>query len=373
MQGLRAVIRKEFIHIRRDPRLIGYVLGLPVIILLMFGFALRITVNDLVVAVWDQDQSFFSLGVKDRLQNTGGMRVEEVTSAEAIDDLLRAGHAHLGLVIPADFAARVFDGRQTTFKLFVDGTMPTIALAALYGSRVLTDREATSVLQVDDPDRPAAPSRPDPIKMEQVVLFNPTMRDSDFFLPGTIGIVIMLVSLSLTTGIVREKEEQTIEQLWATPLTRMALIGGKILPCAAIASLDAALSIVLARVVFQLPMAGSLIGVVALTGCFVLALLALGTLVSVLSENQLQAHFLGVFVFVVSLCMSGFIFPVEAMPRMLQPAAWFLPMTYFLEGMRGLMLKGTPVSAALRDFVALGAAFLLFGGLSVVNMKKQRT
>src|SRR5262249_32897016 len=174
--------------------------------------------------------NFFSLLVKDRLQSEASMVVVEAASAEAVNELIRSGKAHLGLVIPADFAERVFDSRQTTFHLFVDGTMPTLALAALYGARVLTGPETTRAMAVDDPDHPAPPPRPEPIKVEETVLFNPSMRDSDFFLPGTIAIIIMLVSLTLTTGIVREKEQQTIEQLWATPLSRLALIGGKILP-----------------------------------------------------------------------------------------------------------------------------------------------
>ena len=371
MQGLRAVIRKEFIHIRREPRLVGYVLGLPVIVLLLFGFALRLKVDDLTVAVWDQQPNFYSLMVKDRLQGEAAMRVTEVGSAEAIDTMLRTGRAHMGLIIPGDFAERVFDGRQTTFRLFVDGTMPTLALAALYGARVLTGPETTRAMIVDDPDHPAGPPRPEPIKVDEVVLFNAGMRDSDFFLPGTIGIIIMLVGMSLTTGIVREKEEQTIEQLWATPLSRLALIGGKILPYGFITGLVSGVAFVLSITVFHLPVRGSPIATAALTGVFILALLGLGTLISVLSDTQLQAHFITIFVFILSVCMSGFVFPIEAMPRVLQPTAWVLPMTYFLEGIRGLTLKGSPTVDLLRDFAALVGAFVLFGGLSLSKMKKQ--
>jgi ABC-type multidrug transport system permease subunit len=373
MQGLRAVVRKEFLHIRRDPRLIGYVLALPIIILFLFGFALRITVDDLRVAVHDQSRSFFSLSLKDRLRSEGNMRVEEVDSDEAITAMLQDGRAHLGLIIPADFSERVTDGKQTTFTLLVDGTMPTVALAALYGAKVLTTPEATKSLILDDPDSTAAPPRPAPVKIAEKVLFNPKMRDSDFFLPGTIGIVLMLVSLTVTTtGLVREKEQQTIEQLWATPLTRLALIGGKILPCGIIAAFDAALCIALSLLVFGLPIHGSVAAVIALNGAFILALLALGTFISAISETQLQASFLNIFIFIISLCMSGFIFPIESMPRALQPVAWALPMTYFLEGMRDLMLKGSGFAGVMRDFIGLGALTLVLGGLSLANMQKQR-
>src|SRR5258708_25446519 len=137
MQGIRAVIRTEFLHIRRDPRLIGYVLALPVIILLLFGFALRIQVKDLRVAVWDQSRSFFSLTLKDRLRNDAGMRVGEVESAETITDMLKSGRTHLGLIIPADFSQRLFVGQQTTFHHLVSWTRPTPSLAAPYGALVL--------------------------------------------------------------------------------------------------------------------------------------------------------------------------------------------------------------------------------------------
>src|SRR5437899_4101927 len=130
MRALRAVIRKEFIHIRRDPRLVGYVVALPVIVLLLFGFALRLRVDNLTVAVCDQDRTFFSSEIKSRLQQEGGLYVTEVDAPDAVRDLIWTGKAHLGLVIPPGFSRRVADNQQTTFMLLVDGTMPTLAPAA---------------------------------------------------------------------------------------------------------------------------------------------------------------------------------------------------------------------------------------------------
>src|SRR2546428_7124388 len=134
--------------------------------------------------------------------------------------------------------------------LLVDGTMPTLAQAALYGARVLTDEDMADRLTFDDPDHPSPAVRKNPIRLDQTVLFNPHLRDSDFFLPGTMGIVMMLVSLALATGIVRENEQQTIEQLWATPISRLALAAGKMIPCAAVAVLDFVLALALSRWVF---------------------------------------------------------------------------------------------------------------------------
>jgi ABC-2 type transport system permease protein len=309
--------------------------------------------------------------VKDRLQDPGGLTVVEVDSRDTIEALLARSRAHLGLVIPPGFSRRVADGEQTTFELLVDGTMPTLAQSALYGSRVLTDEDAAQALRLDDPEHPSPPPRPFPIKIDQAILFNPQLRDSNFFLPGTVGVVIMLVSLILSTGLVREKEQQTIEQLWSTPISRFALVAGKMIPYAIVTALDFAIVSVLAHVLFELPVRGSLLGVTLLSLLFIFALLALGSLVSIVSDTQLQAQFLNIFVFILSIMMSGFVFPLEAMPTWLLPVARSLPMTYFVEGIRALALKGVPVAAVLHDFVVLALFTLVFGALSLARFHKQ--
>jgi ABC-2 type transport system permease protein len=361
MKALGAMMRKEFVHIRRDPTMVGFILGLPVLLLILFGYALRLKVDHMHVAVWDQEKTFFSVTVKDRLVNEGQFTVIEVESEQAIRDMLKTGQVRLALIIPKGFSERLADQQQTTFPLFVDGTMPTLAQAALYGARVLSSDEASEELKVDDPDHPALPVRKAPIKIEQRILFNPELRDSDFFLPGTIGIVIMIVVLTLSTGLVREKEQATIEQLLVTPISRFALIVGKMIPYGIFAAL----------LIFDLPMHGATVPVTALSLLFILSLLALGALISTLSQTQLQAIFMVVFVIVPSVEMTGFVFPIEAIPGWLQPVAWSLPMTYFVEASRGLMLKGASVTDLMRDFVALAAFTVGFTGLSLLRFRKQ--
>jgi ABC-2 type transport system permease protein len=365
------MMRKEFLHIARDPQLIGFVLGLPILLLVLFGYALRLRVDNLVVAVWDQEPGFFSVTVKDRLQSEGNLKVVDVDSEETIREWLRNGSARLGLVIPKGFAQRLVDQQQTGFPLLVDGTMPTLAQAGLYGARVLTGEEASEELRFDDPDKPAPALMKPPIRIEQTILFNPELRDSDFFLPGTIGIVIMLVVLTLSAGLVREKEQQTIEQLLATPISRASLIVGKMIPYGLIAAVDFVVATVLARLVFDLPFRGSWFWIVVLAVLFILALLALGALISTLSETQLQANFMAVFVIVPSVLMSGFVFPIEAMPPWLRPVAWSLPMTYFVEAIRGLTLKGTAVADLAGNFIALAAFVAAFGILSITRFRKR--
>ncbi len=371
MRSLLAMMRKEFLHIARDPQLVGFVLGLPILLLILFGYALRLRPDNLTIAVWDQERSFFSVVVKDRLADEGKLRVEEVDSEEAIRERLRLGTARLGLVIPAGFSQRLVDGKQTRFHLLVDGTMPTLAQAGLFGANVLTGEAASNELRFDDPDHPAPPPRKPPIKIDQEILYNESLRDSDFFLPGTIGIVIMLVTLTLSAGLVREKEQQTIEQLLATPIPRASLVVGKLIPYGIIATVDFAVAAMLARAVFGLPFRGSLVAIVLLASLFILALLALGAVISTLSETQMQANFMAVFVIVPSVLMSGFVFPIEAMPTWLRPVAWGLPMTYFVEAIRGLTLKGSSVADLRWDFLALAAFVMLFGVLGITRFRKR--
>ena len=159
MKALWAMIRKEFVHISRDPQLIGFVLGLPVILLVLFGYALRLKVDNMAIAVCDQDHTFFSVQVKDRLQRDGQFRLIEADSEATIRSMLQNGQARLGLIIPAGFTERLANDEQTTFSLFVDGTMPALAQAGLYGARVLTNEKALEDLKFDDPDRPRPEGR----------------------------------------------------------------------------------------------------------------------------------------------------------------------------------------------------------------------
>jgi len=372
MKALWAMIRKEFVHIRRDPQLIAFVLGLPVLLLMLFGYALRLKVDNMAIAVCDQDRTFFSLQVKDRLQRDGQFRLVEVDSEATIRSMLRNGQARLGLIIPTGFTERLANDEQTTFSLFVDGTMPALAQAGLYGARVLTNEKALEDLKFDDPDRPSPPVRKPPIKVDEIILFNAELRDSDFYLPGTIGIVIMWVVLVLSLGLVREKEQGTIEQLLVTPISRSALVAGKMIPYGVIAALDFVVVTLLARLVFQLPFSASVVlPVGALALLFILSLLGLGALISTLSQTQLQASFMAVFIIVVSIVMSGFVSPIEAIPRWLQPVAWSLPMTYFVDAIRGLTLKGNSVAEQSRDFIVLGGFMVGFFGLSLARFRKQ--
>jgi ABC-2 type transport system permease protein len=323
------------------------------------------------LAVCDLDQTFFSSQVRDRLKSGDQFRLIPVDSEATIRRMLTTGEARLGIVIPKGFEANLVETRQTAFPLFVDGTMPTLAQAALYGASVLTGEDASASFTFVDPDKPAPTPPKPPIKIAQRILFNPTLRDSTFFLPGTIGIVIMLVVLTLSSGLVREKEQATIEQLLVTPISRFALIAGKMIPYGIVALFDFAVVSILAKVIFEMPFSGAVLPVTLLAILFILALLALGALISTVSQTQLQANFMAVFVIVPSVLLSGFVFPLEAIPQWLRPVAWGLPMTYFVDAIRGLTLKGASVVDLAHDFIVLAAFMVGFTLLSLARFRKQ--
>ena len=370
MRAFKAMVRKEFLHIRRDPQLIGFVLGLPVLLLILFGYALRLKVDNLTVAVWDDDHNFFSEQVKDRLQRKGRLIVIDVASDAEVKRYLQSGAARMGLHIPKGFAERLANNQQTMFHLYVDGSMPTLAQAGMYGAGVLTDEGAAEELFADDPDHPAPPYRKPPIKIEQEILYNPDLRDSDFFLPGTIGIAIMVVVLLLTANLVKEREQGTMEQLLVTPMTPFSLITGKMIPYGLIGAFDFVLVSVLAKLVFNLPFK-SVLPLALLAALFILALLMIGAFLSTIAETQVQHGFLIVGFIIPSLLMSGFIFPIEAIPGWLQPVAWGLPMTYFVEAIRGFTLKGTTILQEWRNFAALAGFMVGFTVLSLARFRKQ--
>lgn len=371
-RALRAMARKELTHLRREPRLLALLVATPTVLLLLFGYALRLRIENLRVAVWDRDRSFLSLELKDRLRREAGFDLLEVSSEKEMRESIAAGRARLGIIIPADLSRRLTDNQQAKLRVLVDGTMPAVAQAALYGAGVLTSDETAEALTFSDPDRPAPPLRPRPIALEREVLFNPGLRDADFFLPGIIGVVIMQVTLIITSvGLVREKEQHTLEQLLVTPISRSALVAGKMVPYLAIAAADFAVFLLIGHLVFDLPLRSSPAATATLALLFILSLLSLGALVSTLSETQPQAIFMSIFVFIPSILLSGFIFPIEAMPEWLQPISWVFPMTYYVEAVRDVVLKGLGPAAVLHDLAALGGFFVAFSVASVAGFRRR--
>ena len=368
---LRALVRKEFLQLARDPRLIGFILTAPVVMVILFGLALKLEPDNAPMAVADLDHSVFSNLIKTRLWSDGYFRLYPVADRQAVIEEIRSGRALAGLVIDADFSARLTDNAQPTVTVYVDGTMPSLATLMDSKAAAVTDAQVTSGMYFLDPDAPNVVVAPDPFLLDVEVLFNPDKKEPWFFLPGIIGVLIMQIALILTAlAVVREKEGHTLEPLIASPIRRWQFVLGKTLPYAAIALADFYFILGLGWWVFGLPAPASHGLLLLLAVFYVGGLIAMGLAISTVSRTPQQAIFLAIFILIPSVLLSGFIFPLDAMPAYIRPIAYLLPFTYFIEVIRGLLLKGNGLAVLWPDYLALAGFAGLFTGLALLRFRK---
>lgn len=368
---LGALVRKECLQLARDPRLLGFIAVTPVVMVILFGLALKLEPDNAPMAVADLDRSVFSNLIKTQLWSDGYFKLYPVADRDAVIEEIRRGRALAGLVIDADFSARLTENRQPRVTVYVDGTMPSLATLMDSKAATINDEHVTHGMYFLDPDAPNVVVAPDPFRLDVEILFNPDKKEPWFFLPGIIGILIMQVSLILTSlSVVREKEGHTLEQIIASPIRRWQFILGKSLPYGAIALLDFYFILAVGWWVFQLPGPASQGLLLALALLYVTGLIGLGLLISTVSQTPQQAIFLAIFVLIPSILLSGFIFPLDAMPDFVRPLSYLLPFTYFIEVIRGLLLKGNGVAVLWPDYLALAAFAAGFIGLSVWRFRK---
>jgi ABC-2 type transport system permease protein len=371
LSGLVPVFRKELIEIRRDPRLLVFIFAFPLLLLILFGYALRLQLDNVTLAVFDEDRQLPSLLVKDRFASEGYLMPVEVDSLETMRRWIDTGKARAGLHIPKDFSAQLIENEQPTLRFYIDGSLPTLALAIDSESGTIQQSDFERTLYFSDPDAPAVVFAEDPFKFEVETLYNPDLIDVWFFLPAIIGLLVMQVGLILTsTAVVREKEAGTLEQLIVTPVSRLGFIVGKVGPYAVIAFLDFNLIVVVGNLLFGVPIAGSSVLLLVSALLFIPAILSLGLVISTFAATQQQAIFLSVFILLPSVLLSGFIFPVEAIPIAIRPLSYLLPLTYFLEIIRGIMIKGIGFTELAIPFAALVVFTVVFMAACVVRFQK---
>lgn len=371
MKLILALIKKEFIQLRRDPRLVGFIIVMPIVLTTLFGFALKLEPDNVRMAYVDADTSMFSNLIKTNIWSEGYFDLYEVDSVAEIQNEIRLGRARAGLYIPSDFSAELAENNQPSVTLFIDGTMPSLATAMDNNSSVITDDEVTADMYFSNPDEPLVVIAQDPFNLEVETLFNPDKIETWFFLPGVVGILIMQVALILTsTTVVRERENNTLEQLLVSPMTRSQFILGKIIPYVVIALIDFYAILGFSWLVFDLPTPGSHAVLFLLALTYLAALISMGLAISTISQTQQQAIFLSIFVLIPSILLSGFIFPIEAMPSYIQPVAYIIPFTYFVDIIRGILLKGNSFVELIPQFLALTAFAVLFTVFSVLRFRK---
>ncbi len=371
MKLILALIRKEFIQLRRDPRLVGFIIVMPIILTTLFGFALKLEPDNVKMAYLDNDPSVFSNLIKTNIWNEGYFNLYEVSDVADIKNEIRLGRARAGLYIPENFSAELIENKQPSVTLFIDGTMPSLATAMNNNSSAITDEAVTTDMYFSDPDDPAIVIAQDPFNLDITTLFNPDKIETWFFLPGVVGILIMQVSLILTsTTVVRERENNTLEQLLVSPMTRSQFILGKIIPYIIISLIDFYAILGFSWLMFDLPAPNSHGVLFLLATTYLAALISMGLAISTISQTQQQAIFISIFVLIPSILLSGFIFPIEAMPSYVQPVAYIIPFTYFVDIIRGILLKGNSFIEMMPQFFALGAFAVFFILFSIFRFRK---
>ena len=350
MTRLRHIIRKEFLELRQDPRLFGIVIIAPIIQLTMLGYAATTDVRNVPLVVVDQDGSSESRELVSRFEASPSFDViDRVESIDGVDDYLDAGRAWMALAIPAEYGERIRAGHPTTVQVLADGTDANSTNVALGYAGTLIASYARELAA--PPGRAAEPL----VSADVRVWFNPQLESKDFMIPGILALLLLVVTTNLSSmSIVREKELGTLEQLNVTPIARWELIVGKMLPYAFIGLVDVLLVVLVALLWFEVPLRGSFVLLLAMCVVYLLTTLGLGLFVSTISSTQQQAMMTASFFFLIPMVfLSGFVFPIENMPAVIQPVTYLIPLRYFLVILRGIFLKGVGLEILWPDALAL--------------------
>jgi ABC-2 type transport system permease protein len=365
-------MRKEFIHIARDPRTLGMVLLMPVAQLLLFGYAINTTVEHLPTVVLDQADERLS---REFVQSLVNSHIFDVVGHPANEDEVRRevdrGNAKVGVIIPPDFARQRAAGRPTSVQVMIDGSDPNISQSALFATVALGQAESASALAARLSQLGLGTGRPT-IDVRPIVLYNPSMESINFMIPSLIGLIMQLQTLILTAmAIVRERERGTLEQLVVTPIRPTELMLGKLLPYVVIAFVNVSVALAVGVFWFKVALAGSVALLLALSVVFLFSTLGLGLLISTVSQTQGQATQMSIFITMPSMLLTGFIFPRETMPLPLHDLGYLVPLTYYLAILRGIILKGVGLDVLWINILPLAALGTFLLTLSVVRFRKQ--
>jgi ABC-2 type transport system permease protein len=348
-RGFRAILYKEFIVVLRDRTTLFFMFFPPLVQIIAFGFALDNDVRHMAMVVLDQDRTAESRQLVEAFVNTQTFRVvREVQSVEELATELRRGRAYAGVQIPPDFTRNLRAGRAARVQVLIDGSNSTTALSALNSALAVAFRRSLGVLFAETGRREL------PVEVRPQVLYNPDMRAPNFFVPGVIGTALQIATVfAAAMSIVRERERGTLENLLVSPLSPWGLMLGKLVPYLCISMTMALVLFVILRWVFFVPIRGS-VGLLFLAAfLFIFTLLSLGLLVSTRAQNQNQAFQMTMTVLLPSIFFSGFIFPRETMPWIFYAISTVLPLTYFVELMRGIVLRGAGMAEFWRHLLVL--------------------
>ena len=369
MTRLLHIMRKEFLELRRDPRLFGIVIIAPIVQLTMLGYAATTDVRNVPMVVVDQDRTSDSRDLIGRfVASANFIVVDSVASVADIDDYLDTGRAWMALTIPSDYGERIREGRPAVVQVVADGTDANSTNVALgYAGRLVANYARELVAAGED-------GSSEPLVSAEVrVWFNPELESRYFMIPGILALLLLAVTTNLSSmAIVREREIGTLEQLNVTPIARWELIAGKLLPYGVIGMIDVLLVVAVALLWFEVPLRGSFALLMLMCVVYLLSTLGLGLFVSTISSTQQQAMMTASFFFLIPMVfLSGFVFPIENMPEVIQPVTYLIPLRYFLVILRGIFLKGVGLETLWPQALALLAWGMAVLTLAILRSSKR--
>lgn len=363
-----AVMAKEFTQLTRDRLTYAMILLLPIIQLLLFGYAINDDPRSLPTAVLVQDNGGFSRSILTAMNNSGYFDITvQARSQSELDRALARGEVQFAVIIPADFTTRVVRGDAAQILVEADATDPSatsgaVAALASLPSQALT-RELTGPLAIRAQGRP-------PFEVVVHRRYNPEAITAYNIVPGLLGVILSMTLVMMTSlGMARERERGTMESLLATPVRPLEVMVGKLTPYVLVGLIQAVVILVLARLLFQVPMSGGWIALGAGLMLFIIGSLSLGFLISTVSKTQLQAMQMSVFYMLPSILLSGFMFPFRGMPEWAQAIGLLIPVTHFLRVVRGSLLKGVGLENAGPSLFALALFVLVVGGLAMLRYR----
>jgi drug efflux transport system permease protein len=372
MRRLWYLMWKELLELRQDPRLFGVIFIAPIVQLTFLGYAATTDVKNVPMVVVDQDHTPQSRELISRFDASPYFTiVGNINTVAELEGWFEGNRAWMGLVIPGDYHERVGSNRQAAVQVIADGTDSNSTNVAMgYAVNLVNGyneelaRERLTAAGQDVPPRA--------IDARIRVWFNPQLESRDFMIPGIVALLLLVITTNLSSmAVVREKELGTLEQLNVTPVTRWQLILGKLLPYGVIGILDVILVTTVAVTWFEIPLLGSPLLLFATSCIYLLTTLGLGLFISTISNTQQQAMMTATFFFLTPmLYLSGFIFPIENMPAVIQPITYLIPLRYFIIIVRGIFLKGVGVSVLWPQILALLAWGLIIVGLAVARSRK---
>ncbi|HZF40764.1 MAG TPA: ABC transporter permease [Blastocatellia bacterium] len=366
--GLIPVLRKEAIHIRRDPMALFFTILIPTMQLFLIGFAINTNVRDIPTVVYDGAHTQESRRLLDRFVNSDDFKiVSNVTSDEELNREIISGRARVGVKIPPDYSRRLLAGETANALVLIDGSESSVAGEAMNVANAIALSESLERALSVSVTRQTLP-----VEARPKVLFNPDMRSANFLIPGMIAVLMQMMTVLLTAiAIVREREKGTLEQLYMTPIKPLGLMVGKIAPYAVVAYTELCLLLFFMRWAFGVPIAGDLFLLLLLVTPFILTMLGFGLLISTRAESYQEATQAAFGTMMPSIFLSGYIFPLDTMPQFFQWVSKIIPTTYLIQIFRGIILRGADLGDLWKQGLILTAMSVVMITIAASRFRKK--